>query len=91
VPLRSKLESYAVVEVDIDRRVAVFDTLDAGEDVTGDPIRYRKSVLRIRRLVALYRLVDCCIVRSFHNEMNLVAQGVRWRFREAVGHAAGRA
>jgi trehalose 6-phosphate synthase len=74
VPSRSKLESYAAVEADIDRRVAAFNARHAGEGVAGGPIRYRKSALRIRRLVALYRLADFCIVSSLHDGMNLVAK-----------------
>ena len=38
------------------------------------PIRYRKSALRLRRLAALYRLADFCIVSSLHDGMNLVAK-----------------
>ena len=38
------------------------------------PIRYRKSALKLRRLVALYRLADFCIVSSLHDGMNLVAK-----------------
>ena len=38
------------------------------------PIRYRKSALKVRRLVALYRIADFCIVSSLHDGMNLVAK-----------------
>ena len=38
------------------------------------PIRYRKSALKIRRLVALYRMANFCIVSSLHDGMNLVAK-----------------
>ncbi len=74
VPSRSKLESYAAVEADIDQRVAAINGRHAGDGLTGGPIRYRKSALRIRRLVALYRLADFCIVSSLHDGMNLVAK-----------------
>ena len=74
VPSRSKLESYAAVEADIDQRVAAFNARHAGDGLAGGPIRYRKSALRIRRLVALYRLADFCIVSSLHDGMNLVAK-----------------
>ncbi len=74
VPSRSKLESYAAVEADIDQRVAAFNARHAGDGLAGGPIRYRKSALRIKRLVALYRLADFCIVSSLHDGMNLVAK-----------------
>ena len=74
VPSRSKLESYAAVEGDIDQRVAAINARHAGDGLAGGPIRYRKSALRIRRLVALYRLADFCIVSSLHDGMNLVAK-----------------
>jgi len=38
------------------------------------PIRYRKSALKLRRLVALYKLADFCVVSSLHDGMNLVAK-----------------
>ena len=38
------------------------------------PIRYRKSALKLRPLVALYRLADFCVVSSLHDGMNLVAK-----------------
>ena len=44
------------------------------QQFVGPPIRYRKSALRIKRLVALYRLADFCIVSSLHDGMNLVAK-----------------
>jgi trehalose 6-phosphate synthase len=74
VPSRSKLQSYAAVEADIDQRVAAFNATHAGDGLSGGPIRYRKSALRIRRLVALYRLANFCIVSSLHDGMNLVAK-----------------
>ncbi len=74
VPSRSKLESYQAVESDIDQRVADINARHAGDGVAGGPVRYRKSALRIRRLVALYRLADFCLVSSLHDGMNLVAK-----------------
>ena len=38
------------------------------------PVRYRKSALKGRRLVALYRMATFCIVSSLHDGMNLVAK-----------------
>lgn len=73
VPSRSTLDSYAAVETDIDQRVAAINAKHARDDGTG-PIRYRKSALRMRRLAALYRLADFCIVSSLHDGMNLVAK-----------------
>ena len=73
VPSRSTLDSYAAVEADIDQRVAAINVRHAREDGVG-PIRYRKSALRMRRLTALYRLADLCIVSSLHDGMNLVAK-----------------
>ena len=74
VPSRSKLDSYAAVEADIDARVAAINAKYAGVRDDDGPIRYRKSALRIKRLVALYRLADFCIVSSIHDGMNLVAK-----------------
>ena len=74
VPSRSSLESYKAVEADIDQRVADINTRHAGDGLAGGPVRYRKSALRIRRLVALYRLADFCLVSSLHDGMNLVAK-----------------
>jgi len=45
-----------------------------GRSATDGPIRYRKSALKLRRLVALYQLADFCIVSSLHDGMNLVAK-----------------
>ena len=72
VPSRSRLESYASIEHEID---ALVDDINRrhGRDGHG-PIRYRKSALKIRRLVALYQLADFCIVSSLHDGMNLVAK-----------------
>ena len=71
VPSRSSLDSYVAVEEAIDRRV---EAINRRFDVAGGPIRYRKSALRLRRLVALFRLADFCIVSSLHDGMNLVAK-----------------
>jgi trehalose 6-phosphate synthase len=73
VPSRSKLESYAAVAADIDCRVAELN-IKHGHRPTDGPIRYRTSALRVRRLVALYRLADFCLVSSLHDGMNLVAK-----------------
>jgi trehalose 6-phosphate synthase/phosphatase len=45
-----------------------------GRGPADGPIRYRKSALKLRRLVALYQLADFCIVSSLHDGMNLVAK-----------------
>ncbi len=72
VPSRSKLESYAAVEAEIDAKVVEINTrFPRGNR---GPIRYRKSALKIRRLVALYRMATFCIVSSLHDGMNLVAK-----------------
>lgn len=71
VPSRSRLRSYVDVVEAIDRKVA---DINARYGSGRGAIRYRKSALRIRRLVALYRLADFCIVSSLHDGMNLVAK-----------------
>ena len=71
VPSRSALDSYVNVEKAIDRRV---EAINRRFDVAGGPIRYRKSALKLRRLLALFRLADFCIVSSLHDGMNLVAK-----------------
>ena len=73
VPSRSRLQSYASLEAEIDARVAEINTRH-GRSATDGPIRYRKSALKLRRLVALYQLADFCIVSSLHDGMNLVAK-----------------
>jgi trehalose-6-phosphate synthase len=73
VPSRSKLESYASLEQEIDARVAEINSRHGRSPADG-PIRYRKSALKLRRLVALYQLADFCIVSSLHDGMNLVAK-----------------
>ena len=70
VPSRSSLPSYVDVVEAIDRKVADINARHG----SGRAIRYRKSSLRIKRLVALYRLADFCIVSSLHDGMNLVAK-----------------
>ena len=71
VPSRSNLDSYVAVEADIDRKVK---EINRRHGATGGLIRYRKSALKMRRLVALFRLADFCIVSSLHDGMNLVAK-----------------
>jgi alpha,alpha-trehalose-phosphate synthase [UDP-forming] len=73
VPSRSKIESYKQIEEQIDARVAAINTR-YGRGPDDGPIRYRKSALKTRRLVALYRLAHFCIVSSLHDGMNLVAK-----------------
>jgi trehalose 6-phosphate synthase len=73
VPSRSKLESYSAIEKEIDDLVADINRRH-GDDAEHGPIRYLKSSLKIRRLVALYRLADFCVVSSLHDGMNLVAK-----------------
>ena len=73
VPSRSKIESYAAIEKEIDEQVAAINTRH-GRGPNDGPIRYRKASMKIRRLVALYRLADFCIVSSLHDGMNLVAK-----------------
>jgi trehalose 6-phosphate synthase len=73
VPSRSKLESYAALEEEIDRKVADVNARH-GRSAADGPIRYRKGALKLRRLVALYQLADLCVVSSLHDGMNLVAK-----------------
>ena len=73
VPSRSKLESYASVEQEIDTLVADINRRH-GRDERSGPIRYRKTSFKMRRLVALYRLATFCVVSSLHDGMNLVAK-----------------
>ena len=72
VPSRSKIQSYVDVVAAIDRKVAEINKR-FGRNGRG-PVRYRKSSLRIKRLVALYSLADFCVVSSLHDGMNLVAK-----------------
>lgn len=73
VPSRSKLESYAAIEQEIDDLVADINRRHGTAPDHG-PIRYVKSSLKIRRLVALYHLAQFCVVSSLHDGMNLVAK-----------------
>lgn len=73
VPSRTGIAAYREVEAAIDAKVAEINAR-YGESPTRGPIRYRKSALRGRRLVALYRLANFCIVSSLHDGMNLVAK-----------------
>lgn len=73
VPSRSKLESYASIEREIDDLVEAINRRHADDSGHG-PIRYRKASLKIRRLTALYQLAEFCIVSSLHDGMNLVAK-----------------
>ena len=73
VPSRSKLESYAAIEKEIDDKVAEVN-IRHGRSAVDGPIRYRKGALKLRRLVALYQLADFCVVSSLHDGMNLVAK-----------------
>ena len=68
VPSRSSIESYVTVAKAVDRKISQINRR------YDHPVRYRKSALRLRRLVALYRLADFCIVSSLHDGMNLVAK-----------------
>jgi trehalose 6-phosphate synthase len=73
VPSRSKLDSYASLEHDIDAQVAEINTRH-GRGPADGPIRYSKSALPLRRVIALYQLADFCVVSSLHDGMNLVAK-----------------
>ena len=73
VPSRSKLQSYASLEQEVDATVAEINTRH-GRGPADGPIRYRKSALKLRRLVALFQLADFCVVSSLHDGMNLVAK-----------------
>ena len=70
VPSRTTLRSYVDVVEAIDRKVADINARHG----SGRTIRYRKSSFRIKRLVALYRLANFCVVSSLHDGMNLVAK-----------------
>lgn len=71
VPTRSKLNSYASVEAVISKKV---QELNHRYPLGGGPIRYRNSALKLKRLVALFRLATFCVVSSLHDGMNLVAK-----------------
>lgn len=74
VPSRSKLESYQDIERQIDAQVAAINEKYRARRGDEGPIRYRKVALKVRRLVALFRLANFCIVSSLHDGMNLVAK-----------------
>ena len=73
VPSRSDLHSYAEIEAEINDRI---NALNARHAVPGGApvVCYHKAPLRLRSLVALYRLAQFCIVSSLHDGMNLVAK-----------------
>ena len=71
VPSRSTIDSYVAVEAAIDRKV---QEINRRYEASGPLIRYRKSALKIKRLVALFRLANFCVVSSLHDGMNLVAK-----------------
>ena len=73
VPSRSTVRSYAALEQRVDARVAEINTRHGKGPALG-PVRYRKRALKLRPLVALYRLADFCVVSSLHDGMNLVAK-----------------
>jgi trehalose 6-phosphate synthase len=73
VPSRSTVRSYAALEMRVDARVAEINARH-GRGPAHGPIRYRKSALKLRPLIALYRLADFCVVSSLHDGMNLVAK-----------------
>ena len=68
VPSRSSIESYVTVAKAVEGKISQINRR------YNHPVRYRKSALRLKRLVALYRLADFCIVSSLHDGMNLVAK-----------------
>lgn len=74
VPSRSKLDSYQDIERQIDAQVAAINEKYRSRRGDEGPIRYRKITLKARRLVALFRLANFCIVSSLHDGMNLVAK-----------------
>ena len=73
VPSRSRLATYAATEKRIDKQVAEIN-MRYGRSGEHGPIRYRKTSMRLARLVALYKLADFCVVSSLHDGMNLVAK-----------------
>lgn len=74
VPSRSAIESYAGIEREIDEQVASINAKHRRGRPDDGPIRYRKIALKSRKLTALFRLADFCIVSSLHDGMNLVAK-----------------
>jgi trehalose 6-phosphate synthase len=74
VPSRSAIDSYAGIEREIDDQVAAINAKHRGHRPDEGPIRHRKIALKPRKLIALFRLADFCIVSSLHDGMNLVAK-----------------
>ena len=74
VPSRSKLDSYQDIEQQIDDQVAAINDKHRARRGDEGPIRYLKISLKARKLVALFRLANFCIVSSLHDGMNLVAK-----------------
>jgi trehalose 6-phosphate synthase len=74
VPSRSKLDSYQDIEREIDTQVSAINAKYRDRRSDEGPIRYRKISMKVRRLVALFRLANFCIVSSLHDGMNLVAK-----------------
>jgi len=68
VPSRTKVASYRAIEHKIDRMVADINRRHAGPDGR-EPIRYRKSSLKLRRLVALFCLADVCERKTLAPDM----------------------
>jgi len=71
VPSRSTLDSYSSVEAEISEKI---QELNHRYPLAGGLIRYRNSALKLKRLVALFRLATFCVVSSLHDGMNLVAK-----------------
>src|SRR5690606_34912550 len=74
VPSRSKIASYRDIEQQVDRQVEAINEKYRAHRSDGGPIRYRKINLKMRRIAALFRLANFCIVSSLHDGMNLVAK-----------------
>jgi trehalose 6-phosphate synthase len=74
VPSRSAIDSYAGIEREIDDQVAAINAKHRGHRPDDGPIRHRKIALKPRKLIALFRMADFCIVSSLHDGMNLVAK-----------------
>ena len=74
VPSRSKLDSYQDIERQIDNQVKAINEKHRARRGDEGPIRYLKINWKARKLVALFRLANFCIVSSLHDGMNLVAK-----------------
>lgn len=74
VPSRSGIDSYQEIERQIDDQVDAINTRYRARRGDEGPIRYRKINMKAKRLVALFRLANFCIVSSLHDGMNLVAK-----------------